>query len=285
MKSSLCVPFLLLVIQAVHALPMESEPNSPLTDTQCDLDLQVSNEHEIHGVLETSAVKINFQAIKQDDEIHATTTTISQSDADSSVSVYLTLPDIKGGLVPIEKLIVQHAVELVESRDCNIPTNLNVLHEELADKLYQCTKEMGMSQLRFSIMHLESVVTSAQRICNGAESICTAFHGEGLFMCEEDLVQEEKHSVLSSSYTVGTDTSRKDNVQGEQVEKGNQRKMKRGINCDGISGRDYGCCGNYPGPCYYCSLACLAHDIACWDCAHWWCGPQCRPSGLPPVGP
>jgi len=38
------------------------------------------------------------------------------------------------------------------------------------------------------------------------------------------------------------------------------------------SGRDCGCCGNYPGACLVCSILCLAHDAVCVDCLKdsWW---------------
>ena len=270
MKLVFCISFLLLVIPALHALPTENLPTGTPTDKQCDLDLQVSNENEIRGVFETDDVVIAFHAIKQDDEIQATTTTVNPSVADSTITVHLSLPDINGRVVPIiEKLIVQHAVELVDSTNCQIPTNLNALHEELADKLYQCTKEMGMSQLRFSIMYLETVVASAQRICNGAESICTAspkyIYGEALFMCEEDLA--ELYPELTSSDTEST--QEEELLEGEK-----DRKAKR---WSWPSGSDHGCCGNYEGPCFYWHVYCYIHDRACSRCQYWHCGPACRP--------
>ena len=43
------------------------------------------------------------------------------------------------------------------------------------------------------------------------------------------------------------------------------------------AGSDLGCCGNYAGCYWYVSLLCLAHDLACLKCDHWYCGPQCKP--------
>ena len=273
-----CILFLILVIPAIQALPTEKQPAHSPTDEQCDLDLQVSNKNEIGGVFETSDLKIIFRAKNKNKEIHATTSIINPSDDASTISVHLSLPDIEGRVVPnIEKLIVQRAVDLVESTNCKIPTNLNILHEELADKLYQCTKEMVMSQLRFSIMYLETVVASAQRICNGAESICTASpkytYGEGLFICEEDL--EELYKELMNDDTEKEKTTRKEDHEMSPEKEG--EKVKRGIWCPGITGRDHGCCGNYAGQCYYCSLGCYLHDRACTQCQYWHCGPACRP--------
>ena len=36
-----------------------------------------------------------------------------------------------------------------------------------------------------------------------------------------------------------------------------------------------GCCGNYNGPCACCSPICMAHDVACERCDHWYCGWAC----------
>lgn len=43
-------------------------------------------------------------------------------------------------------------------------------------------------------------------------------------------------------------------------------------------GGQCGCCGNYEGPCVYWSLTCLAHDMACQQCQHWWCFSGCGPT-------
>lgn len=41
-------------------------------------------------------------------------------------------------------------------------------------------------------------------------------------------------------------------------------------------GSDCGCCSNYSGPCYFCSVVCYAHDHACTECG-WYCGWKCVP--------
>jgi|GEM_PF-1493752 len=49
--------------------------------------------------------------------------------------------------------------------------------------------------------------------------------------------------------------------------------------CDGgMSGSDIGCCGNYEGCCLFWAAGCIAHDMLCWCCDHWYCGnPICQP--------
>ena len=43
-------------------------------------------------------------------------------------------------------------------------------------------------------------------------------------------------------------------------------------------GGQCGCCANYSGPCFYWSSICLAHDMLCQQCQHWWCFAGCVPS-------
>lgn len=47
----------------------------------------------------------------------------------------------------------------------------------------------------------------------------------------------------------------------------------------GVSaGSDCGCCGNYSGPCWTCSLACYLHDLSCETCEpNWYCFSGCVP--------
>ncbi len=45
---------------------------------------------------------------------------------------------------------------------------------------------------------------------------------------------------------------------------------------DCMKGTDLGCCGNYEGCCWYSSMFCLAHDIKCYCCSKWHCGPGCK---------
>lgn len=47
------------------------------------------------------------------------------------------------------------------------------------------------------------------------------------------------------------------------------------IGCLLLSGSDPGCCGNYSGACWFCNLACLAHDLYCWCCDVPFCGGDC----------
>ena len=51
------------------------------------------------------------------------------------------------------------------------------------------------------------------------------------------------------------------------------------VNNQPLQGGDYGCCGNYPGPCLFSSQFCYDHDTACQSCTpYWYCGgPFCKP--------
>ncbi|GAB3754742.1 hypothetical protein GCM10028817_22010 [Spirosoma pomorum] len=50
----------------------------------------------------------------------------------------------------------------------------------------------------------------------------------------------------------------------------------------GLCGSSLGCCSNYEGCCWFSHTNCLAHDIMCLKCDHWYCGPLCKPEH-PPV--
>ena len=43
--------------------------------------------------------------------------------------------------------------------------------------------------------------------------------------------------------------------------------------CFWLQGTDCGCCGNYSGVCWYCSMLCFYHDYACWKS-------KCKPRAL-----
>jgi len=55
------------------------------------------------------------------------------------------------------------------------------------------------------------------------------------------------------------------------------KSIKPPEECEDGQGTDLGCCGNYSGCCWVWSYYCLDHDIRCYTCAHWHCGPSCVP--------
>ena len=92
----------------------------------------------------------------------------------------------------IEKQIMEAALDIAQGTNCNLPDNIIDLYEEMADHLFQCTVDLGNTQIRYSLMYFVSVVGSAQRICREEEDICSAspkyLYGENVFICLEDIM-------------------------------------------------------------------------------------------------
>ena len=270
--------FILLVLPAVafiNALPAKDAGSR-----KCDLDLHAADSNEVRGRYESNGWKISFNASLQSDTIHSTTVATNTSDDDFELTIRLSFEDSKDRTVPgIEELVVEAAKELVEATQCSIPEKSNEVYEDLADKLNQCTMELGSTQLRFSIMYHETVVASALRICSGAETVCTPspkyVYGNGMFICLEDLEELFPNQMESG----GTELEK---MKQESLTPASRNKRwsyycLQHYSCGGLEGGDWGCCGNYYGCCTLCHAACLAHDAACTCCSYWWCGWQCRP--------
>ena len=254
------------------------------TDAKCDLELHTADSNEVEGRYESGDWKISFSAILQNNTIYSSTVATSISVKDNfKLIVRLSFVDSKNRTVPdIEKLVVGAAKELVETTQCNIPRRYNEVYEDLADKLNQCTMDLGLSQLRYSTMYHETIVASALRICSGAGTICTPsleyVYGNGMFICSEDLEE-----LFPTQVEAGR----------REMEKIKQLSLERHIlaprnkrwsadclkyGCLGLEGSDWGCCGDYPGCCKFCNILCFVHDAICTCCTWWWCGgPFCKP--------
>ncbi len=261
----------ILILPHLQAFPTESSPEQ----SECDLEIQ-ANDKEIRGVYKADHFIIYFHAALENDKIQATSTMANSGGMDAGTTVSLTLTNAKGRMIPgIERMVVESAEKLAESTDCEIPNNLNRLHEQLADKLFQCTD--GLSQLAYSIMYLETVVGSANRLCSQAESICTVSpkytFGNGAFICQEDLEDLfPKETLTAKELTYQSNILLSDKNNADKAQERNKRWW-----CPLGRGSYHGCCGNYGGCCYYRHWACYLHDRACTNCGHWLCGPMCRP--------
>ena len=269
--------FVMLMLTSGNALPA-TEARSRM----CDLELHTAESNEVQGRYESSDWEISFSAILQSNMIYSRTiaTNISVED-DFELTIRLSFVDSKSRTVPgIEKLVVEAAKELVEATQCNIPGKYNEVYEDLADKLNQCTMDLGPSQLRFSIMYHETIVAAALRICSGAETICTPslkyVYGNGMFICSEDLEE-----LFPSQMEAGRREMEKIKQQSPERRISAPRNKRwsfacRSTGCGGLEGGDWGCCGNYGGCCTRCHAACLVHDAICTCCSGWWCGWRCQ---------
>ena len=147
---------------------------------------------------------------------------------------------------------------------------LEMVYENLANRLYKRLLQNEMNEVTFSIMYHSTIVHSVRRLSEGAvenDEICTPYadyvHGKRPFTCEQDLYQAQlidgEDGKLASSY-------------------GNDRNKRLFNPCSQYppSGRHWGCCGNYAGRCEYSSNWCWRHDCICQCCEQWHCGWACQ---------
>ena len=136
---------------------------------------------------------------------------------------------------------------------------------DMADSLAKKTADMGKNEIRFAVMYHSVIIQAALRIIEGAKSskdICEvspdyeATGSSSLFICVQDLPQyplvplkRERRGILDWVHR---------NLGG------------------GKKGSDIGCCGNYPGRCYFANPICEWHDRACSCCHRWWCLWACQ---------
>lgn len=274
--------FVMLVFLAItqgNALPTTDAGSA---SSICDLELQTADSNVVQGRYESSGWEISFHAILQSNTIYSRTVAKNVSDDDSEMAIQFSFVDSKDRTVPgMKKLVVEAAKELVETTQCSIPDRHNEVYEDLADKLNQCTMDLGTSQLRFSIMYHETIVASALRICSGAENICTPslkyVYGNGMFIRSEDLEELFPNQMEESRREMKR--IKQQSVETEAFQSRNRRWSSRCLHygCGGLEGSDWGCCSNYDGCCRLCHGLCLAHDAACTCCSWWWCGWRCQP--------
>jgi hypothetical protein len=125
--------------------------------------------------------------------------------------------------------------------------------------LWRQTQSLGGTALRQSLlMHISVLNVAKAAVATGRlqATLCRQ-SGMGIpFHCAED------HG-LTAAIDEGTGSLEMDIASGAFF-------------CFGLRGSDCGCCGNYSGPCWYCDVICLAHDIACQNCSpSWFCLPGC----------
>ena len=181
-----------LIVPTIVALPANQDQATPTPRDGCGIGLRVAGPTEVQGEFEEGGWMISFHAVLRQDVIYSMTTLKVASSGYEELTTQLSFPAVQDRVIPqIDKLVVEAATRVAESTACNIPNGLNQIYENLADRLYKCTEDMGGSQLRFSVMYHETIIGSAKRICSGAETICTPSpkytYNNGLFVCSEDL--------------------------------------------------------------------------------------------------
>ncbi|GET46050.1 hypothetical protein [Capnocytophaga felis] len=98
---------------------------------------------------------------------------------------------------------------------------------------------------------------------------------EFILFLDSKLTRKELQSILPKNSLNNLKTMRFQTVANSK----NDRKFPYDPFCLLLGvweGSDCGCCSNYRGPCFWCSPACLLHDVSCVNC-DWWCGWKCVP--------
>ena len=228
-----------LIVPMIVALPANQDQATPTPRDGCGIGLRVAGPTEVQGEFEEGGWMISFHAVLRQDVIYSTTTLKVASSGYEELTTQLSFPAVQDRVIPqIDKLVVEAATRVAESTACNIPDGLNQIYENLADRLYKCTEDMGRSQLRFSVMYHETIIGSAKRICSGAETICTPSpkytYNNGLFICSEDLEELFPEEIAQ--------------IRMEEIKQRRNQEEEQGV----VSGKERG--KRHP-----------------WWCHWWWC--------------
>lgn len=102
------------------------------------------------------------------------------------------------------------------------------------------------------------------------------FKDEAKYFWDKELTREERIKVYNQNNTLSM-VSRLKSANSETYD---GWPVDPSCFLFGVSaGSDCGCCGNYSGPCWTCSLACYLHDLSCETCEpSWYCFSGCVPS-------
>ena len=180
----------------------------------------------------------------------------------------LSYHDVASKRIPnIVQEIVTSGTMVAMENNCDIPVTLSSVYQTFTDALYFCTRSIGTSQLRFSVMYHVSVVGTAERVCQDKKPLCTSspsyVFGNGLFMCSEDIENIFRKEIEHID---------------EIVFQSNEKKHCNNHLGWNLRGNDSCCCGNLPGCCLFAHKFCCWHDFACLCCQHWYCGGLCKPA-------
>ena len=263
------LPTLTVVAVLMVTLPIitTAYPSSTLLDSDCTMTIDIATQQEMQGRYDGNGWTVSFTVLLNEDTINSFTTFRNTTDENSNViETRLSFPNTPERQIPgMTKHITDAAFQVTQETDCNIPFDINVFYQEFADALYKCTMNMGPSQFRFSVMYHETILASANRLCSGAESVCTPSPkyeaGTGLFICSEDLEELFPNEARQGKETM--------------LAIKNRAREKRWCPTD-LQGSDRCCCGNYEGCCWFANYLCCIHDDACRCCDQWHCGWQCQ---------
>jgi hypothetical protein len=213
------------------------------------------------------------------------------------------------------KSVLEEADKLLNQNNLVISDNDEELMEKLILKIKAKEPQLAESDLAKSIFFHVAIIKTVNRAMVSNSNTCDCspfplyFINQSPFLCQEDLsydvnkllVKLENDSTeISSKYDeetiqklntyLRTKSTETDIIPFEElyVELGNGVSSNEFVNviddhietawCLLGQGSDLGCCGNYSGCCWYWSIHCLAHDLACLNCEpRWFCFDGCVP--------
>ena len=273
---TIVVVAVLMVILPITAIayPTFGTPS----ENDCMVIIDTSTQQEMQGRYDGNGWAVSFTISLNQDKIDSITTFRNVSDENSkAVEARLSFPNTPERQIPgMTKHVVDAAFQVAQESDCVIPDNIHVFYQEFADALYKCTMNMEPSQFHFSVMYHGTILASANRLCAGAESVCTPSPkyeiGTGLFICSEDLEE-----LFPNKAREGQERMLSIKNHASQIRPREKRWNPSCPDYYGLEGSDWCCCGNYDGCCSYAHVVCCVHDAACTCCSHWLCGWQCQP--------
>jgi len=191
---------------------------------------------------------------------------------------------------------------------------LDFISKELPNAASALRKEMNpynqLAEIGQAIFYHTSMLKMMNRKREQSQNECTCWthipylQGESSFACTEDIVMNT--SELNNILIENHDTTEVDSIGIDSVIRytGNNPSIEitqyqvhqmmmadepdqwevdtisyspRLLFCFFLDGSDLGCCGNYSGPCWYCHVLCLMHDIVCYCCDSDLCLGGCKP--------
>lgn len=211
------------------------------------------------------------------------------------------------------KSVIEEANKLLNQNGVNVSLAEEVLLEKLIQNIKNNEVELTQSDLAKSIFYHVAIVKTVNRAIENNRTDCNCspvplyFVDKSPFLCQQDLFYDintllEKfesdssginqqydsttiHQLKSYLELKSTNTS-SISFEDIYIDLSNGVPTNEFINvidehietawC--LLGSDLGCCGNYSGCCWFASIHCLAHDIACLNCEpSWYCFDGCVP--------
>ncbi len=231
-------------------------PSSPLESTTPEFSLSAASS-EIHARFHSGELALDLAAVLANGEVQSSISVAEGPNLTALVVEHTELAFAERLEARINRAAWRTHAVLTSQGWTTAEDKRRLLnaYDLMARSTYEQTHGVEPVQLRYSLSYHYSIMSTAWRLienrdgwpndkaCNAAIGYIEQGHP---FACAEDisLPDTEPDALLP---------------------------------CFFLGGGDICCCGNYDGPCWFCSALCCLHDIYCWCCDHWGCGSACVP--------